>query len=648
VVYSKRRNALTSETKSQGAAILRDLHFPVSPEKVMRMRRALKRELLAQPNLLPMRIAILGGSTTTEVKSMLELFLLVQGFQPTFYESGYHCYAEDVQFENPALWSFKPDVVFIHTTWHNVLEFPELMDAEAAVEERLRREADRFESLWEKIHTQLGALIIQNNFDLPRLRPLGNSEAFEPSARVNFLMRLNAEFAAYAREHSHLLINDIHYLSAQTGLNAWHSHTYWYNFHMAVSPAATVTLARNVAAIVKSIYGRSKKCLVLDLDNTLWGGVIGDDGMQNLILGRDHPLGEAFLDFQRYVKDLQRRGVILAVCSKNDADNAREGFSHPDSILKLEDFSAFKANWSPKPENIREIASELNIGLDSMVFVDDNPAERALVANQIPEVETPELGSDVTRFAEILESEGYFEAHKVVQDDLNRSAYYNSNTQRSTFQTSFSDYGEFLASLEMTAEIAPFSPVYLERIAQLINKTNQFNLTTKRFASAEVEAIAQDRNFITLYGRLADRFGDNGLVSVLIGRVVNETLEIDLWLMSCRVLNREMELAMFDAVIEQCNARGIRKIVGTYIPSKKNNVVSDHYLKLGFAPGETSSESFSSFHYVVPNSEPARARFIHRTASASGATVEDASSPDAKPELAELALNNKPGCLIYR
>ena len=175
---------------------------------------------------------------------------------------------------------------------------------------------------------------------------------------------------------------------------------------------------------MKSVYGRSKKCLVLDLDNTLWGGVVGDDGVQNLILGRDHPVGEAFLDFQRYVKDLRRRGIILAVCSKNDIENAKEGFSHPDSILKVEDFSAFKANWNPKPENIREIAAELNIGLDSIVFVDDNPAERALVADQLSEVATPDVGSDVSRFAEILEAERYFEVHKVVQDDLNRSAFY--------------------------------------------------------------------------------------------------------------------------------------------------------------------------------------------------------------------------------
>lgn len=604
---------MASETKTMQWEVPKALRFPIAAVEILLKRQTLKKELLKQSNLVPTRIAILGGSTTTEVVSMLELFLLAHGIQPTFYESGYNCYREDVLFENPDLWSFKPDIAFIHTTWRNVSEFPELLEPDAEVENRLRRETARFESLWGKTHKELGALIIQNNFDLPRLRPLGNLEASEAYGRVNFLLRLNAEFATYARTHSRFLINDILYLSAQVGLSAWHDDTYWYNFHMALSPTATVALAHNVAAIVKSVYGKTKKCLVLDLDNTLWGGVIGDDGVQNLILGRDHPVGEAFVNFQRYVKDLQRRGVILAICSKNDTENAKEGFSHPDSVLKVEDFSAFKANWNPKPENIREIAAELNIGLDSVVFVDDNPAERALVAEQVPEVAVPEVGSDVSRFAEVLEHERYFEVDKVVQEDLSRSAYYSSNAQRSAYQADFRDYGEFLASLEMTAEIGPFVPVYIERITQLINKTNQFNLTTRRYTSAEVETISRDQAFITLCGRLVDRFGDNGLVSLLMGRVAEEMLELDLWLMSCRVLKREMEFAMFDALVEQCQARGIRKIVGVYIPSKKNKMVAGHYASLGFTRVDGTSGGRELWHYDVPLAYSARTRYIRRS-----------------------------------
>lgn len=604
---------MASETKTLHGPVSKVPRLPVAVADLLRSCRTLKKELVKQTNLLSTRIAILGGSTTTEIRSMLELFLLAQGIQPVFYESGYNRYSEDVLFGNPDLWNFKPDIVFIHTTWHNVSQFPELFESEAEIEQHIRREMARFESLWEKIHTGLGALIIQNNFDLPRLRPLGNLEASQSFSRINFLLRLNAEFAKYARSRTRFLISDILYLSAQVGLADWLGHGYWYNFHMALSPTATVALARNVAVIVKSMYGKSKKCLVLDLDNTLWGGVIGDDGLQNLILGRDHPVGEAFLDFQRYVKDLQRRGIILAACSKNDIENAKEGFSHPDSILRLEDFSAFKANWNPKPDNLREIAAELNIGLDSMVFVDDNPAERALVSEELPEVAVPDVGSDVSSFAEILEREGYFEVNQVVEDDLSRSAHYSSNAQRKASQSAFCNYGEFLASLEMTAEIGPFLPVYLERITQLINKTNQFNLTTRRYTSAEVEAIAEDPQFITLYGRLTDRFGDNGLVSVLIARVADKIAEIDIWLMSCRVLDREMELAMFDSLIEQCQARDIRKVVGVYIPSKKNGMVAGHYSGLGFDRVDTSSEGRELWQYDIPPKYSAKTRYIRGT-----------------------------------
>jgi FkbH-like protein len=311
---------------------------------------------------------------------------------------------------------------------------------------------------------------------------------------------------------------------------------------------------------------------------------------------------------------LQRRGVILAVCSKNDPENAKEGFHHPDSVLRVEDFGIFKANWNPKPDNIREIASELNIGLDSLVFVDDNPAERALVASQLPEVAVPNVGSDVCRFAEVLERERFFETQRVVQEDLERSSFYSSNVRRSAHEARFHDYTEFLASLDMTAEVGPFSPLYLERITQLINKTNQFNLTTRRYTAAEVEAISRDSACIALYGRMADRFGDNGLVSVLVGRVLDQTLELDLWLMSCRVLNREMEIAMFDALIEQCQAREIRKILGVYVPSKKNHMVADHYARLGFTRLSKSSEGRELWQYEIPQPYSPKTRFIHRTA----------------------------------
>lgn len=606
-----RKIAMAPDIKTS-CRVQKSVQFPIAALDILRQRRTLKKELLGRPNLIPTRIAILGGSTTSEIRSMVELFLLAQGIRPSFYESGYNCYFEDVMFRNSDLWKFKPDIVFIHTTWQNVVQFPELLATEVEVERLIHSEMARFESIWERVHTELGALIIQNNFDLPRVRSLGNLDASESFGRVSFLLRLNTEFGSYARKHSRFLINDILYLSSLIGLGVWYSQSYWYKFHMAVSPTATVDLAKNVTALIRSIYGRSKKCLVLDLDNTLWGGVIGDDGVNHIVLGRDHPVGEAFLDFQRYVKNLKERGIILAACSKNDVGNAKQGFTHPDSILKLEDFSAFKANWNPKPENIREIAAELNIGLDSLVFVDDNPAERALVERELPEVTVPNVGADVSCFADVLEQERFFEVDKVVREDLSRSAYYRDNAQRSAFEGNYSDYGEFLDSLAMRAEIGPFAPVYLERVTQLINKTNQFNLTTRRYTRAEVEEISRDRNCVTFYGRLADRFGDNGLVSVVIGRTSGEALELDLWVMSCRVFKREMEFAMFDAIVKDCQARGIHRIIGTYISSNKNSLVAGLYADLGFRPVAGAQGECKLWCFDVPDIYLVKTRHIRR------------------------------------
>jgi FkbH-like protein len=362
----------------------------------------------------------------------------------------------------------------------------------------------------------------------------------------------------------------------------WFSPQYWYSYKMPFTPDAAVLLANSVSALVAALYGRAKKCLVLDLDNTLWGGVIGDDGVDNLPLGRETAQGEAYSAFQAYCKQLKDRGVLVAVCSKNDLATAQTGFHHPDAILRLTDFASFQANWSPKNENIEAIVRELNIGLDSLVFVDDNPAERAIVSAQLPAVMVPDVGSDVSNFPRILESSGWFESVAVSPEDIERGRIYAANAERAGVQAAFKDCGEYLLSLQMEAEIAPFKSAYLDRIAQLTNKTNQFNLTTKRFTRAELESLAGRPDCIALYGRLRDRFGDNGLVSVVLGRMDGDSVHIDLWLMSCRVLKRDMELAMLDHLIAHSRARGAGRLLGYYCRSPKNDMVAGHYATLGF------------------------------------------------------------------
>jgi FkbH-like protein len=574
--------------------MITSLAHPLNLKEILQKRKAIRTDLLSRPGLKKLRVALLGGSTTSDLRSSLELFLLNDGFLPEFYESEYNRYYEDVLVDSAALFAFKPEFVVIHTTHVNLLKYPDLLDSKERVESLVRDEFNRFKSVWETLQRNLSCVIVQNNFDPPALRPLGHLEMSAGYGKLRYLSRLNLEFARYAEQNKRLLICDIHYLSALAGLTEWSRPEHWHSYKMAVSPRGAVLLAQHLARLIASASGRMKKCLVLDLDNTLWGGVIGDDGLENITLGRETPLGEAYLAFQQYCLDLSRRGVILAVCSKNDEGPAKSGFSHPDSILQLGNFAAFKANWEPKHENIRRIAAELRIGTDSIVFVDDNPAERALVAAQLPEVAVPDIGTDVCRFPEALDREGFFEPAAIVGDDLRRGGYYGENAVRESHQAAFATYGDYLLSLEMRVEMGAFSPTYLERIAQLTNKTNQFNLTTKRYSYGELEAIAADPAHVTFYCRLSDKFGDNGLVSVVIAQIVEEDLHLRLWLMSCRVIKRDVELAMMDALAESARARGLRRVFGYYLRTEKNGMVADHYKTLGFDPADAGNTDAAS------------------------------------------------------
>jgi FkbH-like protein len=473
------------------------MNYPFDAHYLLRKKKAIRRDLLLQSGLLDKRIAILGGSTTAEVKDMLELFLLQEGIRPFFYESEYNRYYEDLIFQNPALEEFAPDIIYIHTTSVNIRRFPSVLESDTEVDELLSSEVIRFQSMWDAVAERYACPVIQNNFELPHYRGLGNLDSYDIHGRSRFVSELNLRFSEQARQRKNLYLNDINYLAAWFGLERWYDKLFWYSYKYAMNYEAIPLLADSVASIIKAIYGRTKKCLVLDLDNTLWGGVIGDDGLNGIQIGKETPEAEAFTEFQQYCRILKERGIILAVCSKNDEGNAREGFTHPDSILKLEDFSAFQANWDPKHQNIRNIAQSLNIGIDSIVFADDNPVEREIVQSQEPEVKVPILGSNVAHYINILDKSGYFETVSLSTDDLSRSSFYADNNVRQEHQAVFANYEEFLCSLEMKAEIKPFSSIYLDRITQLINKTNQFNLTTRRYTQLEVERLTHKDNYIT-------------------------------------------------------------------------------------------------------------------------------------------------------
>lgn len=559
-------------------------------EKLLLKRKSLRRELLSGSNLHDLRIAVLGGSTTNELVDLLEVLLLNSGFRPTFYQSEYNRYYEDAVLEPQLIANFRPDLTYIHTTAVNIQSYPPLTCTEAELPGHVTAETERFRRIWQSIQQHVDCQIVQNNFELPANAILGNLDAVSPAGRTRFTNELNLALACAARENPRLILQDIQGLATRLGLEKWTDPNRWFSYKLATTIDGSFAIACSLASIVRAVYGKSRKCLVLDLDNTLWGGVIGDDGPDKIQIGRETAIAEAYTDFQEYCLSMQKRGILLAVCSKNNDATAKQGFEHPDSVLKLEHFSAFKANWEPKHENILAIAKELNLGVDSFVFVDDNPAERVIVEAQIPGVAVPDVGTDVSRFAAILEAGRFFEPISLAEDDLQRAKQYEANSQRADAEKKFANYDEYLDSLEMTAEIEPFRPVYMDRIVQLTNKTNQFNLTTRRYTLAELESAIAN-NHIGIYGKLTDRFGDNGLVSVILGRIENVDLHLDLWLMSCRVLKRDMELAMLDRIAELGRRAGVHTLYGYYRPTAKNGLVSDHYTKMGFTLCSHDSET---------------------------------------------------------
>lgn len=559
-----------------------ELEYPFDSDYIIKKKKSLKKKLLERDvKYLEKRIAILGGSTTSDIKLVMELFLLNYGIKPTFYESEYNMYWQDAMFDNIELACFKPDIIFIHTTNKNIINYPEISDNEDQITAKLEKEYEKFVTMWEHLTEKYNCPIIQNNFDYPYYRLLGNKDATDEHGKVNFITRLNLKFADYAREHDNFFINDINYQSSAYGLDKWSDQFYWFMYKYALAVPAIPTLSFNVANIIKAIYGKNKKGYVLDLDNTLWGGVIGDDGVENIVIGQETAEGEAYQEFQRYLKEHKQIGVILNVNSKNELENALAGLNSDDGILKPDDFIVIKANWNPKSQNMVEIANDLNVGVDSLVFVDDNPAEREIVKQNIQGVSTPVIETP-DKYVNILDKSGFFEVINLSKEDLNKNEMYKQNVQRNQQMTKFQNYDDYLKSLNMAATIKDFIPVYMARIAQLTNKSNQFNLTTKRYTQSEIEEVASSNEYITIYGKLEDIFGDNGVVSVVIGKINNDKLDIDLWIMSCRVLKRDMEKAMLDTLVHRAKEKGIKEINGYYYPTAKNKMVQDFYGTQGF------------------------------------------------------------------
>jgi FkbH-like protein len=533
----------------------------------------------------PVRLALLGSSTLAQLHPAIRVAGLRRRMWVETYESDYGQYWQELADPGSALHGFKPTAVLLALDAHHLAAGVGAGSSAAEADAVLAEICGRIRECWRLARENFRCLVIHQL--APPVHPalLGGNEHRLPGSRANFVARVNAEARRMADSDGVALLA-LDAAAQRDGLHAWHNPELWHRAKQEVSPAAAPMYGDIVMRLVAAERGRSRKALVLDLDNTIWGGVVGDDGVEGLVLGQGSPLGEAFAGFQDYARELSRRGVILAVCSKNDEKNALEPFDrHPEMVLKRGDIASFVANWRDKPANLRAVADELNIGLDALVFVDDNPFERDLVRRELPMVAVPEISDDPTSYAQTLADAGYFEAVAITAEDRARSGQYQSNRQRDALKASATDLGAYLRGLEMRLWWRRFDRVGLARTVQLINKTNQFNLTTRRYSETDVLAVMDDPRAFGVTLRLVDRFGDNGIIAVVIGRLQNGgDLVIDTWLMSCRVLGRQVEPTTLNLVAGLAKRLGARRLVGEYVPTAKNGMVKDHYARLGFCP----------------------------------------------------------------
>jgi len=436
-------------------------------------------------------------------------------------------------------------------------------------------------SVIQSLRTNTGAQIILQNIAPPVETPFGSYEGRLPGTLSWLVAHLNSELDCLISDDTFIL--DVAGLASNVGLTNWHDPTLWNIGKLPFAQRYTPIYADYVCRVLASKLGKSRRCLIMDLDNTLWGGVIGDDGLNGILIGNGDPTAEAHLHVQRTALELHDRGIVLAVSSKNEDATARIPFQeHPDMLLREHHIAVFQANWSDKASNIRVIAESLSLGLESMVFLDDNPAERMQVRKELPDVAVPELPEDPALFARTLIAAGYFEAIAFSEEDHNRASYYQDNIKRVQILNQSSDMVTYLKSLEMKMICMPFDATGRARIVQLISKSNQFNLTTKRYSEVDIKNIEEDSNYFTRQIRLTDALGDNGMISVIICKKNAAAWEIDTWLMSCRVLGRRIEEAALLDMVSNAKKSGAIKLIGTYCPTARNIIVKSHYSKLGF------------------------------------------------------------------
>ena len=572
----------------------------------------------AQPGnaFTPLRMAILASHTVDHLLPAIRVAGLQRRLALSTWLAPYGLYRQALLGDNAELDAFAPQLIVLALDAHDApLQLP-LHASEPEVAAAVEARVDELRQLWRRARERHVAQVVQQTL-VPAGPPVfGSFEGLVPAEPHAVIDRLNAGIRAAARQDGVLLLDLARQAAHSSNGQGIADPVRWHQAKQLVSPTFAPVYGDLLARIAAAVAGLSRKCMVLDLDNTLWGGVIGDDGLDGIRLGQGSPTGEAFLAFQRYAGLLAQRGIILAVCSKNDATVAETGFAHPEMALKRADIAAFVANWDDKAGNLRRIADMLGIGLDSLVFVDDNPAERDIVRRELPEVAVPELPEDVAGYPACLDAAGYFEAVTFTLDDAARGRSYALNAERKAALVASTDIPGYLRGLDMTLAAAPVGKAELPRVTQLINKTN---LTTRRYTEAEVEQLAGDPQAVALALRLCDKFGDNGLISVLLARpdaaLPPDELLIDTWLMSCRVLGRQVEEAVL-GVLAAAARRGNKALVGEYRATPRNGMVAEHYQRLGFVARQSphgAAPDSTFWQYELTTNLPSPTPFIKVT-----------------------------------
>lgn len=536
------------------------------------------------------KIAIVGDVATQFLATSIQGEAILRGYNPNLYEADYNQVEMQVMDPNSELHNFNADYTVIYQSSHKLLEHHSLLDS--VNQEKLADERIEFVKT---ICEQIKGRIIYYNYPEIDDTVFGSFSSKVCSSFNYQVCKLSYKLNELSQQYTNLFICNLSGIQAKLGRDVMFTPSVYINTEMVLSIDSLPYVASRTMDIISSAEGQFKKCLILDLDNTLWGGVVGDDGWEGIQIGHGLGIGKAFTEFQQWIKKLKNRGIILAVCSKNFEDKAKEPFEkNPEMVLRLEDIAVFIANWNNKADNIRTIQQILNIGFDSMVFLDDNPFERNMVRENIPDITVPELPEDPSDYLEYLYSLNLFETASYSEGDKDRTKQYQVEAQRVSFQKSFTNEEDYLKSLNMVSEVKGFDKFNTPRVAQLSQRSNQFNLRTVRYTESEIAEIEKDDNSATFSFTLSDKFGDNGLVCVIIMKKTDsETLFIDTWFMSCRVLKRGMENFTLNTIVDWAKRNGFKKIIGEYLPTPKNGMVANHYTNLGFKKIDgTKTEQF--------------------------------------------------------